>query len=262
MKTLTIILAVMMTVAPIGSAWADLLVKVDDSVLTGAFKGGSDAAVMFEVKGQLQQIDLDEIFLLAFEPRPGSGTGAAASKSGGAPAPGGAILVKLDNSVLHGKYKGGTDSALLFEVGGQLQQVPVGEVKLLVPGSPGAPADKAPSPTAAAVPASRTAPAGTKLMVELTDEVSTASHDGGLPWSKGILAVAPDGGRSTSSRRPTPRCSEPSWSPGEDGPSVVRTSCSASRASWSVTRPFPSRPRRSGLRPVREGRPRPSERAL
>jgi hypothetical protein len=188
MKTSTIILAVMMIVAPGGSAWADLLVKRDDSVLTGAFKGGSDAAVMFEVEGRLQQVDLDEIFLLAFQTHPGAGSDVASRKTAGVPAPGSMLLVRADHSVLHGDYKGGSGSAILIEVDGELVQVPVGEVILLVPGSPGAPAGKPSSQTAAALPAAGTAPAGTKLMVRLTDKVSTASHGAGSVV-QGVLAT-------------------------------------------------------------------------
>ena len=188
MKGLSIILAVLLGLLSSGAAWADLLVKLDDSVLNGVFKGGSDAAVMFEVKGQLQQVDLDEVFLLAFKPRASSGTSVSAPEKGGAPSPGSMMLVKPDNSVIHGKFKGGTDSAILFEVSGQVQQVSLSEVLLLVMNSPKTASGTAPATAAAAAPASGTAPAGTKLMVNLMKDVSTASHKEGATI-EGVLAV-------------------------------------------------------------------------
>ena len=181
-------------------ARADLLVKMDESAIQGTYKGGTDAAVILDVKGQVQQIPFAEVLCLLMSPR--ADAGAAAAPAAAAAGTGPTSVLRRDGKVLRGIYKGGTDSAILLETGGKVEQIPIAQVCLVVSDRPAA----APAVAAAAAPpapaaASGVVPAGTKLMIALTGDVSTATHKKGsvvegvlaAPLSVGGAVLAPEG---------------------------------------------------------------------
>jgi hypothetical protein len=146
-------------------AEADVLIRMNETSVKGTFKGGTDAAVMFETGGQVQQVPAGDVLCILFSPRPGGPeTGPA-----GAPAGAGSMtLLRRNGGVLKGTFKGGTDAALLFDVAGQVEQVNLTDVLLVM--------NERPAAAAPAVLAAGTAPAGTKLMITLTQDVTTATH--------------------------------------------------------------------------------------
>jgi hypothetical protein len=50
-------------------ALADTIVLKDGKVLQGTFKGGTDEAIIFEIKGQIKQVAIQDITSLTFSPR-------------------------------------------------------------------------------------------------------------------------------------------------------------------------------------------------
>jgi hypothetical protein len=50
-------------------ALADTIVLKDGKVLQGTFKGGTDEAIIFEIKGQIKQVAIHDITSLTFSPR-------------------------------------------------------------------------------------------------------------------------------------------------------------------------------------------------
>jgi len=116
-------------------------------------------------------------------------------------------LVLKNGLSLEGKYRGGTATAVKFETSGSVQEVATAEIKSItfsVP-EPAAPAagsqagtatGSAVAASAAAVPASGAAaaasgtqvPAGTKLMVKTSEDVSTASHQAGSVFKAALEA--------------------------------------------------------------------------
>jgi hypothetical protein len=193
-----------------GSARADVLVRIDETTVKGIFKGGSDAALMFEVGGQIQQVNFGDVMCLVFTARTGA---AAAPSSGAAIGTGPTTLLRADGGVVKGVYKGGTDAAVLFEVKGTVQQINLADIRLIINEHPAAksPAATTAAPTAnapvisapatAATAASGVAPTGTKVLVALTQDVTTASHakgaivEGALaaPLTVGGNVLAPEG---------------------------------------------------------------------
>ena len=89
-----------------------------------------------------------------------------------------ADTIELKNGlVLQGKYLGGTSDTLRFQTSDGLQIVEYSQVKSMSV-APAAPAAPTPPPPPAAMPASITLPAGTVLMVQMQDSVSSRSAPG------------------------------------------------------------------------------------
>jgi len=107
-------------------------------------------------------------------------------------------LVLTNGLSLEGKFKGGNETAIKFETSGAIQEVAIAEIKSLTFSTPApgaqtsspatAPASTGAAVTAAAVPAESGTqiPAGTKIMVKTTEDVSTASHQAGAMF-KAVL---------------------------------------------------------------------------
>jgi hypothetical protein len=85
-------------------------------------------------------------------------------------------LVLTNGLVLEGKYKGGDETAIKFEVSGKIQEVAISDVESLT-------FSQAAGQAAAATPTSPagsiTVPAGTSMMVKIDQAISTASHKKG-----------------------------------------------------------------------------------
>ncbi len=188
-------------------AHSDVLVRIDESALNGTFKGATDAAVMFESAGGLQQVAFAEIGWLLFSPRAGTQQPGKPAPAGGS---GPCTLLRVDGTTLRGQFKGGTDAALLFESGGNIHQVALSSVRMVMNERPPvvpavAPAAAAPPAVAATAPAAAAPasviPIGTKLRVTLTRDVTTATHEAGAlvegvlaaPLTVGGTVVAPAG---------------------------------------------------------------------
>ena len=107
-------------------------------------------------------------------------------------------IVLKDGKVLQGTFKGGTETALKFEVNGKIQEIAIGEITSLTfsPRSqqPAAAQTQTTTPppagaaTATATAASQTTgggtiPTGTKLTLKTKDAVSTASHQKGSKFT-------------------------------------------------------------------------------
>lgn len=97
-------------------------------------------------------------------------------------------LVLKDGQVLQGTFKGGTASALKFEVDGTIQEVALSDITSLTfsprqaqraVAEPTAPAGAAAGAAMSTSEGPVTVPAGTRLMVKLDKAVSTASHQAG-----------------------------------------------------------------------------------
>lgn len=91
-------------------------------------------------------------------------------------------LVLKDGRVLQGTYKGGDETSVLFETEGKLHTIPLGDISNITfshreEGSSG-------QTKAGAV----TVPAGSRVLVKLTQPVSTASHKKGASVT-GVLAT-------------------------------------------------------------------------
>ncbi len=77
-----------------GAAQADVLVRTDESSIKGTFKGGTDSAVVFDVGGNIQQINYADILSIMFSARAGSAqVSLAAGGTGTGAAIGGAVAV-------------------------------------------------------------------------------------------------------------------------------------------------------------------------
>ena len=90
-------------------------------------------------------------------------------------------LVLKDGKVLQGTYKGGSDSALTFEVEGKLQSIPLSGI-LSITFTPREAAAAAAPPTEGTV----TIPAGSRVLVKLTQPLSTASHPAGTSFNAAL----------------------------------------------------------------------------
>ncbi|MCK4788742.1 MAG: hypothetical protein KAV87_33675 [Desulfobacteraceae bacterium] len=107
-------------------------------------------------------------------------------------------LVLKNGLSLQGKYKGGTETTIMFETSGAVQEVAISEIQSLTFSAPegGAEASSTESPAAPAAEAAATAtvaatatetpatdikeiPAGTKLMIKTAEDISTASNPAG-----------------------------------------------------------------------------------
>jgi hypothetical protein len=102
-------------------------------------------------------------------------------------------LVLKNGLSLQGKYKGGNETTIMFETSGAVQEVAIAEVQSLTFSASGPekqPSSQAISPAAAAaattVPAAAVPaasgtkiPAGTKLMIKTSEDISTDSHQAG-----------------------------------------------------------------------------------
>lgn len=91
-------------------------------------------------------------------------------------------LVLKDGRVLQGTYKGGSESAIIFEVEGKMQTVPLSEVMSLT----FTPREAAVTSTAPATGGTVTIPAGSRVLVKLTQPLSTASHRQGTSFSAAL----------------------------------------------------------------------------
>ena len=86
-------------------------------------------------------------------------------------------LVLKDGRVLQGTYKGGDETSVFFEAEGKLQTIPLSDITTITfsPREEAAEEGSAGETTAGAV----TVPAGSRMLVKLTQPVSTASHKAG-----------------------------------------------------------------------------------
>jgi hypothetical protein len=102
-------------------------------------------------------------------------------------------LVLKNGLTLEGKYKGGSETSIKFETSGAVQEVAVSEIKSLTFSEPPVTSAAAKAPVTPAVPAAAAVgtakmsaapsgtevPAGTKLMIKTSEDVTTASHQAG-----------------------------------------------------------------------------------
>jgi hypothetical protein len=99
-------------------------------------------------------------------------------------------LVLKNGLSLQGKYKGGTETTIMFETSGAVQEVAISEIQSLTFSAPEgetktSSTEVAPAPaaeaTAVATPASSGTeiPTGTKLMIKTSEDISTASNPAG-----------------------------------------------------------------------------------
>ena len=111
-------------------------------------------------------------------------------------------LVLTNGLTLQGKFKGGNETTIKFETSGTVQEVAVSEIKSLAFAAPApaqavnktastAAAPAAGATAAAAViaaPSGTEVPAGTKIMVKTSEDVSTASHQAGSMFKAALEA--------------------------------------------------------------------------
>lgn len=95
-------------------------------------------------------------------------------------------LVLKDGQVLQGNYKGGNETSVFFEVEGEQQRIPLSEISTIT-FSPRKPEIEKAAPTPSAS-GSATIPAGSRILIKLTQTVSTASHKEGSSISA-VLAT-------------------------------------------------------------------------
>jgi hypothetical protein len=101
-------------------------------------------------------------------------------------------LVFKDGTVLQGTYRGGDESSLRFEVEGKLQTIALHKVMSITFTSREASAETAAAP---AIGSTVTIPAGTRMIVKLTQPLGTATHGQGTSFSAALatgLAVGGD----------------------------------------------------------------------
>lgn len=106
------------------------------------------------------------------------------------------VLELKDGTVLEGMYKGGSQTSMRFQVGGDLQVIPI--TKILALTITGRSADgTAPAAVAATTSAPQVAvtglPAGTRLLVKITQSIDTRSNKAGSRFTarlEGKLIVA------------------------------------------------------------------------
>ena len=92
-------------------------------------------------------------------------------------------LMFKDGKVLQGTFKGGSESSLKFEVEGNLQTIPLSEILSLTFTSREAGAETG---TTSSVGDTVTIPAGTRVLVKLTQPLSTATHRQGTSFSAAL----------------------------------------------------------------------------
>jgi len=108
-------------------------------------------------------------------------------------------LVLKNGLTLEGKFKGGNETTIKFETSGAVQEVAVSEIKSLAfaASSLAQPVNNTVTPSAAPATAAGSAavtaassgtevPAGTKIMVKTTENVSTASHQAGAVFKAAL----------------------------------------------------------------------------
>ncbi len=108
-------------------------------------------------------------------------TGLVAVLFAAGPAGADTIMLK-DGRVVQGLFKGGNDATVVVEAGGVVQTYAITDIMSVTFNSPraaSAPAPAAPTPAPGAQTAAGTLPVGTRLMVKLDHDVSTASHKKG-----------------------------------------------------------------------------------
>jgi hypothetical protein len=92
-------------------------------------------------------------------------------------------LVLKNGLTLEGKYKGGTETTLKFETSGAVQEVNISDVASLTFSVPAAQTEPAavtgPAATMVSAASGSQIPAGIKLMIKTSEDVSTASHQAG-----------------------------------------------------------------------------------
>jgi hypothetical protein len=95
-------------------------------------------------------------------------------------------LVLKDGRALQGTYKGGDETSVLFEEEGKLQTIPLSDITTITfsPREETAAVGSAGQIQSGAV----TVPAGSRVLVKLTQPVSTASHKKGASFT-GVLAT-------------------------------------------------------------------------
>ncbi len=114
-------------------------------------------------------------------------------------------LVLKDGKVLQGNFTGGTAEALQFEVNGKIQSVALSEITSLTftpreaKTAAATPAAAAAAPAAAATAAATsvpgTIPAGTKVMLNIKETITTASHKKGAKVSALLENDLAEGGK-------------------------------------------------------------------
>ena len=98
--------------------FADTLVLKDGKVLQGAYKGGSESALQFEVDGKLQTIPLSEIMSITFTPREASETATAPTTGGTVTIPAGSrVMVKLTQPLSTATHRQGTSFSAALATG-------------------------------------------------------------------------------------------------------------------------------------------------
>jgi len=93
-------------------------------------------------------------------------------------------LVLKDGRVLQGTYKGGDETSVFFEVEGKEQAIPLFDITTIT----FSPREETAEVGSAAQAGSVTIPAGSRVLVKLTQPVSTASHKEGASVT-GVLAT-------------------------------------------------------------------------
>ena len=111
-------------------------------------------------------------------------------------------LILKNGLTLQGKYKGGTETTIMFETSGSVQEVAISEIQSLTFSAPAGGAETSSTESAATTATAATAtaaavtktpeaaaeipateikeiPAGTKLMIKTTEEISTESNPAG-----------------------------------------------------------------------------------
>ncbi len=95
-------------------------------------------------------------------------------------------LVLKDGQVLQGTFRGGDSENVFFEVEGELQSIPLFEISTITFSPRERPEEQASTEQQAS--GAVTIPAGSRILVKLTETVSTASHKEGTSFS-GVLAT-------------------------------------------------------------------------
>jgi len=92
-------------------------------------------------------------------------------------------LVLRDGSVIKGTFISGNQTAIVFDFHGEVEAFPIGDVATITftapEAPPAAPPAAASESTAQAAPAATTVPAGTRLVIRMTNDLDSSRHSSG-----------------------------------------------------------------------------------
>ncbi len=167
-------------------ARADTLELTDGQSISGSFAGGSANNLRFRTDGGTETFPRGDVDSVFFERDPdSSGPDTASGSSGGSDS-----LELKDGTTLTGSYAGGTSNNIRFNSGGTRYTYPLGGVAALflsggaAASAPAAAPAPAPTPKTAPAPTvSMVVPAGSRVMVRLSQSIDSRRQQAGFRFT-------------------------------------------------------------------------------